>query len=126
MRWASAVAGSTGSNGSPFSAVRSPKSAASWMRRDASARVIRNRSANAGGQFPAQLGRVGLFGELVDHRMLDGGQPAAHLLATLQYRQPLGGGQRVAPQIQRALHPGPSASKTSTTSSRPLERMFEY
>ena len=41
-----------GAKGSPFSARRSPRSAASWMRRDASARVIRNRLANAGASLP--------------------------------------------------------------------------
>ena len=76
------------------------------MRRDASARVIRNRLANAAASFPPNSVGVGLFAELVDHRMLDGGQPAAHLSHTLQHGQPLGGGQRVAPQIQGALEAG--------------------
>ena len=57
-------------------------------------------------QLAAQLGLVGLFAELVDHRMLDGRQPAADLFATLQDRQPLGGGQRVAPQVQGSLEAG--------------------
>src|SRR5271170_4528529 len=38
--------------------------------------------------------------------MLDRRQPAAYPLATLQDRQPLGGGQRVTPQVQGAFHPG--------------------
>ncbi len=59
-----------------------------------------------GGQLAAQLGRVGLFAELVDQRVFDGGQPAAYLFAALQQGQPFGGGQRVAPQIQRALEAG--------------------
>ncbi len=42
------------------------------MRRDASARLIRNRLANAGASLPPNSVGIGLFGELVDQRMLDG------------------------------------------------------
>jgi hypothetical protein len=59
------------------------------------------------GQCPAQLGHVGLFAELVDQRMLDGGQKAAYLFAALQQGQPFGCGQRIATQIQRALEVSP-------------------
>ena len=52
LRCAAAVAGSTGANGSPFNARRSPRSSASCTRREASAREIRNRSANAGASLP--------------------------------------------------------------------------
>ncbi len=52
LRCAAAVASSTGGNGSPFKARRSPRSAASWMRREASARLIRNRLANTGASLP--------------------------------------------------------------------------
>jgi hypothetical protein len=58
------------------------------------------------GQFPAQLGRIGLVAELVDHRMLDGRQPAPHPLAALQHAEVFGGGQCVAPQVQGALELG--------------------
>ncbi|VAZ99164.1 hypothetical protein LAUMK35_04231 [Mycobacterium pseudokansasii] len=51
-RCAAAVALSCGANGSPVNARRSPSSVASATRRLASARVIRNRVANAEGNLP--------------------------------------------------------------------------
>ena len=60
------------SKGSPLEPCRSPRSAASWTRRDASARLIRNRSAIADGSLPPSI-RVGSTrAELVDQRVLDG------------------------------------------------------
>ena len=55
------------------------------------------------GQLATQLGRIGLFGELVDQCVFDGGLPAAHLLPPLQYPQPLGRGEHVERQVQGAL-----------------------
>ncbi len=52
LRCAAAVAGSTGSSGSPFNARRSPRSVASCTRWEASARVIRSRSASTAGSLP--------------------------------------------------------------------------
>ena len=100
--------------------VRSPRSAASWMRRDASARVIRNRLASAAASLPPNSVGIGLFAELVDQRVLDGRQPAAYLLAPLQDRQPLGGGQHVEAQIQRALDSRPRARR------RPRRSLPDY
>ena len=77
------------------------------------------------GQLAAQLGRIGLLGELIDQGVFDGGLPAPHLLEVFQHGQPFGRGQHVERQVQRALVAGLSASRTSTISSRLLERMFE-
>jgi hypothetical protein len=57
-----------------------------------------------GGQLAAQLGGIGLLGELVDQRMLDRRQHAAYLFAVLQHAQPLRGGQHVERQVHRAFH----------------------
>ena len=73
------------------------------MRREASARLIRNRSANADGSLPPNSARVGLLGELIDQCVFDGGLPATHLLPPLQYPQSLGGGQHIEGQIQGAF-----------------------
>src|ERR1700757_4336641 len=51
-RWAAAVASSRGGSGSPVMALRSPRSAASWMRRDASPQVMRSLLAKAAGILP--------------------------------------------------------------------------
>ncbi len=56
-----------------------------------------------GSQLAAQLGRVGLCGELVDQRVLNCWQAAPDPFAAFQQGQPLGGGQRVAAQIQGAF-----------------------
>ena len=58
------------------------------------------------GQLATQLGRISLFGELVDQWVLDGGQHAAHLLTALQHGQPFGRGQHVERQVQGALVSG--------------------
>ena len=57
-------------------------------------------------QLAAQLGRVGLLGELIDQRVFDGGLLAAHLLAPLQHPQPLGCGQHIERQVQGAFVAG--------------------
>ena len=90
LRCASAVAGNTGGNGSPLNALRSPKSAASCTRRDASAPADPQPVGQRRGQLAAQLGRIGLLGELIDQGVFDGGLPAAHLFPPLNTRQPLG------------------------------------
>jgi len=58
------------------------------------------------GQCAAQFSRVGLRTDLVDQRVLDSRQPAAHFLAAVQQRQPLRGGQRIERQVQGALDVG--------------------
>ena len=52
------------------------------------------------------LSWLGLLGDLVDQRVFDGRQPAAHFFAALQQRQPLRGGQRVEGQVQGSLDVG--------------------
>ena len=52
------------------------------------------------GQLAAQLGRIGLLGDLIDQWVLDGRQLAAHRLAALQHGQPLRGGQHIERQPQ--------------------------
>ena len=104
LRCAAAVASSAGGSGSPLNARRWPRSAASWMRREASARLIAQPVGQCRGQFAAQFRGVGLLAELVDQRVLDGGQLAAEPFAGLQQGQPFGGGQRVERQIQGAFH----------------------
>ena len=103
LRCASAVAGNTGGNGSPFNARRSPRSAASWIRREASARLIRNRLANAGASLPPNSVGIGLLGELIDQGVFDGGLSAPHLLKVFQHGQPFGRGQHVERQVPRAF-----------------------
>jgi hypothetical protein len=51
-------------------------------------------------EFAAQLGCIGLLADLVDQRVLDGGQAAAHPFAALQHGQPFRGGQCVEGQLQ--------------------------
>ena len=58
------------------------------------------------GQLATQLGRVGLFGELIDQRVLDGRVPTTQLLPALQYPQPLGCGQHMKRQVQGAFVAG--------------------
>lgn len=54
-------------------------------------------------QCASQLFGVGLLGELVDHRMFDGRQPASRGFAALQQLQPLVGRQRVERQAQESV-----------------------
>ena len=65
-RWAAAVAGSTGFKGSPVMAVAVPRSSASGMRRQASARVMRSRLASAAGSVPPSSVSLACRAELVD------------------------------------------------------------
>ena len=55
------------------------------------------------GQLAAQLGRIGLLGELIDQCVFNGGLPATHLLPPLQYPEPLGCGQHVKGLVQGAF-----------------------
>ena len=89
--------------GLTVTARRSPRSAASWIRREASARLIRSRLANTGGQLAAQLGRSACSLSWLIKACSTVGLPAAQLFAALQYRQPLRGGQRIKGQVQGAL-----------------------
>ncbi len=57
------------------------------------------------GQPATQLDRAGLFGELIDQRVFDGGQHSPYLFAVLQHGEPFGSGQHVERQIHRALLP---------------------
>ena len=59
-----------------------------------------------GGQFSAQLRRIGVLAELVDQRVLDGRQPPAEGLAARQHGQPLRRGQRVERQLQGTVEVG--------------------
>ena len=59
------------------------------------------------GQLAAQFDGISLFAELVDQRVLDGGQAAPNPFATFQQGQVFGRGQRVAPQIQGAFQVSP-------------------
>ena len=106
LRCASAVAGSTGWQGF---AVQSPPLAQVGGLVDAPRCFCAADPQPVGqrrGQLAAQLGRIGLLGELVDQRVFDGGLPAAHLLPPLQHPQPLGGGEHVERQVQGAFVAG--------------------
>ncbi len=59
-----------------------------------------------GRQFAAQLGRVGLCADLVDHRVFEGRQLTSEGLAALQQCQPLRGGQHIEAQVQGAFEVG--------------------
>ena len=104
LRCAAAVASNTGGNGSPFNARRSPRSAASWMRREASARLIRNRSATPG-PVCRPTPPAPLRGKLVDQRVFDGGLLTTQLLEWFQHGQPFRCGEHVERQVQCAFEP---------------------
>ncbi|CFE46879.1 Uncharacterised protein [Mycobacterium tuberculosis] len=125
-RWAAAVAVSNGGRGWPVSVRRGPRSAASWMRRDASPRLMCSRSARAKGSLPPSSVWSVWSASLLMKGCSAAGRRRRIFSQRCSIARHSGMVRSSGETFRTRLRAVSRLSNAATASSRLLEYMFEY